>query len=148
MIQPTDVRIGNFLYGINSGANKKSIFQVKSIDENGINGVRFDHESKLTYATDVEGIVIDESFVIKYCGFNQYHQNPRLEGFYFNKQGYYPFNISATRDGRLFFDENTPLKYIHELQNLFRFKQGEELVVNFEDGEIWIELGDGKKVPI
>lgn len=62
-------------------------------------------------------------------GFEPYHMNPRLEYFYHNIQGYYPFQIYQSREGHFFFNENLWLKSVHQIQNLYFALTGQELQI-------------------
>lgn len=73
-----------------------------------------------------EGITLSEDILIK-AGFERFHTNPRLENFYIEREGYYPFQVYTNRDGQIFFNGNLKLEYIHDLQNLYYCHQKAEL---------------------
>lgn len=67
--------------------------------------------------------------ILSKAKFEHYHDNPRLEVFYVNRQWYYPFFINMSRGLTYWYDENLKLGSLHQLQNLFFALTGEELEI-------------------
>lgn len=78
--------------------------------------------------SNISGIPITPEILEK-AGFEMCHQNPRQETFYINKQGYCPFYIYTSRSDEVYYNENLPLKYLHQLQNLYFVLTGNELEI-------------------
>jgi len=83
-----------------------------------------------TECSPYEGIPLTYNLVCDLLNFELYHGNPRLESFYVNKQGYYPFHIYEHRDQTFWFNEHLQIKYVHQMQNLYFALTGEELIIS------------------
>lgn len=79
-----------------------------------------------------EPIQLTEEWLYKF-NFEQYHDNPRLERFYVLKTGYYPFQVYVERDFRIYWQPNTRLEHVHQLQNLYFALTGSELTLSLPE---------------
>lgn len=131
MIEPTKIRIGNYCRDKVSG----ELLLVDEIvkGESGMHHVGFFVINRDKYPLpkgwEAEYVPLVTHDVLFKCGFDHYHENPRLENFYVNKQSYYPFFIYSTRNVCYMLNENVEIKYLHQLQNLFFALTGEELKI-------------------
>lgn len=120
MIQANELRVGN-IYNRKHGKGWTQIV----MDEYIIGNI---FGTGSTYALDdFEAIPLTATEMYD-LEFNIFHENPRLEKFWVNNQGYYPIIIQQTRNLDFYFQENTPLPYLHQLQNLYRDLTGNELI--------------------
>lgn len=106
MIDPKSLRIGNLV--LKDG----QVFEIKTgadIDQGGYEGIPLSND--WMYKLDVDSL----------------YWNPRIETFWVYKGEYYPVMINESRDGQFFFQENTFLKFVHQLQNLIFSITGDEL---------------------
>lgn len=133
MVSENEIKVGNWFHH-----NNEWSYRNDKPDNSGT-GFNFQWELRDWYALGECTLNLEQispiplTLGILYdCGFEVYHENPRLEMFYVNKQGYYPFFIYQSRDTRFWFNENLELKSVHQLQNLYYALTGEELTVNLE----------------
>lgn len=126
MVQATELRIGNWVRRL----NETNLLKVEMIDSSG--NIKFFGLDEHLFDLEESGIkpVSLTTEILYNSGFEVYHDNPRLEFFYVNKAGYYPFFIYSDREGNFYHNENLELKYLHQLQNLFFALTGNELPVS------------------
>lgn len=117
MINPIDLRIGNIVLIAGTGKVHPTVLDARNL------AILFDSPEYASPMPLNTGLLLNE------CGFDHYHSNPRLEDFYVNKQGYYPFFVYTTRAIRYMVNENYEIKYLHELQNAYRWATGSELKI-------------------
>lgn len=128
MIDAKSLRIGNYVCGTPMAVPRLGFFSdgITQVQSLGIHLID-------TKQWVVDPIPLSEDILIK-AGFERFHTNPRLENFYIEREGYYPFQVYVNRDGQVFFNENIKLEYVHELQNLYYCHQKSELNIQL----VWI----------
>jgi len=126
MINAAELRLGNLF--INPEGNTEQFEGYY----NGLINPKISHhyqEEEGYREEEIEPIAIDIDWLER-MGFEHYHTNPRMEVFYFNKQGYYPVHINRARGGQYFYGEELILRHVHQLQNLFFALTGDELIIS------------------
>lgn len=133
-MKATDLRIGNLLEYAGQPVYVLGIQQATEF-------MGDSHHLDLGYYTDSVGFERHENDQdlrplplteewLKRFGFEEYHNNPRLERFYVLKSGYYPFQLYVDRGCEIYFTPNVRLKTVHQLQNLYYALTSEELTLS------------------
>lgn len=122
MIKANELRIGNIVNSLTSGGWKLAYVDIEMLKLLPRQNDPFEYMGIRPVPLTTE--------ILYNSGFEVYHDNPRLEFFYVNKAGYYPFFIYSDREGNFYHNENLELKYLHQLQNLFFALTGSELPVS------------------
>lgn len=128
-MNPRELRIGNIVQ------SKTGIWMtVTEILSNGITYDRYDMQAVADFCEyeDLKPVALTFSILLD-SGFEVLYDNPRLETFLINKSGYYPFLLTMGRStDEFYFQENTVIKTVHHLQNLFSNITDEELVIKID----------------
>ena len=123
-MKANEIRLGNLIQTNETHWETEFQHKHKLVDLN-----TFCHLA-ITECSRYEGIPLTYSLVCDLLDFEPYHENPRLEYFFVNKQGYYPFHICQHRDHTFWFNEHLQIKYVHQLQNIYFALTGEELIIS------------------
>jgi len=122
MIKPNELRIGNIVMSLFNPVTIIETYEHSAL-------VKFTSGKQEVYKySDLIEISLTTDRILDY-GFESVHENPRLENFLINKQTYYPYMITVSREGDFYFNENLEIKTLNHLQNHFYFTTGEELEI-------------------
>lgn len=126
MIDPKELRIGNWIYGLESQyEHVPRFFQVESLDEESINP-HYPIDTEKWYAKNVTPIIITSDILYKigffFEQFSDHRPHYQYEDFHIDYDTLQPidngFEISKCE-----------IKYLHQLQNLYFALTGEELKI-------------------
>lgn len=123
-MEANELRIGNFVLFSNDG----TIFTVGSIEEKGFT-VQNEEETTWIESEEFEPIPLTEEWLLKFgfkLNMNWFNWNAAIGE---NEIGDFKLALRYTDDFGWFYQSRcTPLKYVHQLQNLYFAITGEELI--------------------